>query len=75
MKIEFSNHSLDQIKKRNITKISVIKTINDPDEILPSYRKRKLIRKSFNDKILEVVTTIENNKVIVITAYLLKEDE
>lgn len=69
MPIEFSDHALEQIKERNLSKAQVKKTVENPDKILPSFRNRKLRRKMFGDKILEVVTITEGSRITVITAY------
>lgn len=45
----------------------------NPDEIIPTFRKRELLRAQIGGKLLEVVTKKEGLKIIVITAYYLKE--
>ena len=72
MNVVFSEHAEEQLRRRNIPKIRVKKTIQDYDEMITSFRSRKLRRKSFDDKILEVITRREGNKIIIITAYYLK---
>lgn len=74
MKFEFSEHSLERIKKRQITKGQIFQTIISFDETSGSYRSRKLFRKRFDDKILEIVTIKENSKIVIITAYYLNEN-
>lgn len=69
MPIEFSDHALEQIRERNLSKTQVKKTVENPDEILPSFRNRELRRKMFGDKILEVVTVTEGSRITIITAY------
>jgi len=69
MSIVFSDHALRQIKIRRIRKSQVIETITNYDEILPSFKNRKLRRKAFESTILEVVTITEGSKIIVVTAY------
>lgn len=73
VKIEFSDHSLKQNLDREIPSSRVRKTVDDPDEMLSSFRERKLYRKKFADKTLEVVIVEEPDKMIVITFYYLKE--
>ncbi|MBI4157583.1 DUF4258 domain-containing protein, partial [Candidatus Woesebacteria bacterium] len=72
MKIEFSKHARERIKTRRISKNRVVKTIQNSAKILQSFRFRKLFQKNYGDKMLEVVTKIENRKIIVITAYYLR---
>jgi len=72
--IKFSEHASNQTKRRNISKIEVIKTIRNPDKIIASFRGRKLRRRLVSSKILEVVTRTEGSEIIVITAYYLEEN-
>ena len=64
MEIKLSDHAKDQIKGRHIPKNLVTETIRNPDQILKSFKDRRLLRKRLDDRILEVVT-----------AYFLKEDK
>ena len=73
MKIEFCKHALGQLKIRpNITKALVLSAIRKPDNIKPSYRDRKLYRKRYGGYWLEIVAIKEDNKLIIITQYLLE---
>ena len=74
MSIKFSEHASNQTKRRNISKIEVIKTIRNPDKIIASFRGRKLRRRLVSSKILEVVTRTEGSEIIVITAYYSEEN-
>lgn len=56
MKIVFSEHSKSQNKFRKIPMSLVKKTVNNPDEVVKSYRNRQLSRKIFENRVLEVVT-------------------
>ncbi len=69
MKIEFSKHAEERIKSRKISKIRVIEVIKNPNNVIISFRFRQLLQRTYNDKILEVVTKVEGEKVTVITAY------
>jgi hypothetical protein len=76
MQIEFSNHAMDQLKVRSrITKQMVVNTVTVPDEVEDSFKNRKLYRKKFETDTLEVVTISEDNKVIIITEYILDQSE
>lgn len=74
MRIEFSEHAEDRIHKRKIPRARIRETIQNPDEALDSFRGRKLRRKRFGDKILEIVTVTEEDKIVVITQYYLGEE-
>lgn len=73
VKIEFSDHSLKQNLDRKIPISRARKTINDPVKVLSSFKGRKLLRKEFADKTLEVVVVEESGKMVVITFYYLKD--
>lgn len=71
MKIEFSKHAQERIKSRRISRARILKVISDPDNVIFSFRSRKLFQKKYGGKMLEVVTKVEGKKTIVITAYYL----
>ncbi len=73
MKITFSQHALEQIKRRKITKKLIIGTIENPEDSTTTFRERELRRRQIGSKILEVVIKSEDDEVIVITAYYLEE--
>lgn len=73
--LEFSDHAKERNLKRKIPKDRIIKTVKNPDEVLESVRDRKLRRKKFGEKILEVVTITEGKEIIVITQYYLGEQD
>ena len=73
MDVEFSNHSEQRLKQRQkIKKSMVLETINNPDAKQGSYKDRLVLRKNYGKEILEVVCKKEDNKIIVITQYLLE---
>ena len=53
----------------------VVRTINFPDTILPSYRERTTYCKGYSGDTLEVVVRHEDDKIIVITEYFLEENQ
>lgn len=75
MKIVFSKHALEQNLIRKIPEKSIIETVTKPETTVVSFRGRLLRQKVYNDKILEVVTTIERDSVIIVTQYWLKKEE
>ncbi len=70
--IEFSNHAKERNLKRKIPKSWIVKTVKQPEKILESLKGRKLRRRKFGSKILEVVTVTEGNKITIITQYYLE---
>lgn len=73
MPIKFSEHARQQLKRRNISENLVKKVVQNPEEILQSFRGRKLRRMQNDDKMLEVITRTEGSQITVITAYYLEE--
>ena len=73
MSIEFSDHAKRQLKRRKISQKLVLSSVRNPQEIIGSYRDRRLRRKRIGSKILEIITRTEGSKIIVITAYYLKK--
>lgn len=72
--IVFSKHVKERLAKRRILKTRVTKTVQFPEEISESSRSRKISRKKFGNKILEVVTITEGSIITVITAYYLEKN-
>lgn len=73
MPIKFSNHAIENLKERYISKKRTIETVKYPDRILMSFKNRRLRQRRFGDKILEVVTVTEGSRITVVTTYYLKE--
>ena len=72
VEIEFSQHSLDQLKIRTrITKQMVLEVLKQPDDTAKSFKGRGLFQKHYGKEVLEVVAIREDNKLIVITEYFL----
>lgn len=72
MPIKFSDHAKDNLKERKISEKRVVETVNNPDNILTSFKNRRLRQKRFGDRILEVVTVTEGSRITVVTAYIKK---
>lgn len=73
MPIKFSDHAKFQIRKRRIPQKIVLETVRNPQEIRSSYKNRRLRRKLFNGKILQVVTITEGPRITVISGYYLRK--
>lgn len=69
--IEFSDHAKEQYKKRKIPKRQILKTIQSPQKQFKSYRGRTVRQRTFGEKILEVVSVVEDEKIVVLTQYYL----
>lgn len=73
MPIVFSDHAVFQLKKRRISKKRIIDTIRNPEGIKQSYKNRRLRRKSYGDKILQVVTITEGPRITIVSGYYLRK--
>ena len=73
MPIIFSDHAKFQLKKRQISQKRIIETVKDPQEVISSFKNRRLRRKIFGGKILQVVTISEGSRITVISGYYLKK--
>lgn len=69
--IIFSEHAVLQRIKRKISENRILETIKKPDESESSFRNRRLSRKKYGDKMLEVVSILEGENIIIITEYYL----
>lgn len=74
MRLRYSSHAKDQIKYRRIDLAMVRLTVKSPDNIVPSYKNRKLFQKKFKKKTLEVVAVEEGSIMVIVTSYYLYED-
>ena len=73
MPIQFSEHALYQLKKRQISTKRTIEVVKDSDEIKQSYKNRRLRRRMYGDKILQIVTVTEGSKITVVSGYYLRK--
>ena len=72
MPIKFSDHAKFQLKKRHISQRTVAETVKNPDEVMPSFKNRRLRRKLVSGKILQAVTITEGSRITVISGYYLR---
>ncbi len=71
--IVFTEHSKAKMKQRNISKELIKKVLKNPDNILPSYGKRKIAHKKIGRLFLRVIFKKEKDKIIVITTHWIKK--
>ena len=69
MSIVFSEHAKEQLKRRKISQAKIIQVVRKPQDIITSYRRRKLRRVQNGGRILQVVTITEGSKIIIISGY------
>jgi len=68
-----SNFKVANPWKRSISQKRIIETVRNPQEVIPSFKNRRLRRKIFGGKILQVVTISEGSKITVVSGYYLKK--
>ena len=73
MPIQFSDHALYQLRKRQISKKRATEVVKNSEEIKESYKNRRLRRKVYGDKILQIVTITEGSKITVVSGYYLRK--
>lgn len=73
MPIVLSDHAKFQLKKRHISQKKILETVRNPQEIIPSFKERRLRRKLLGGKILQVVTITEGSRITVISGYYLRK--
>ena len=74
-KIKFSDHAKDRIKERKIPTDEVLSVVKNPEEIVTSFKNRKLFRRRVRGKMLEVVAVEDEAVLEIITAYYLEEQK
>lgn len=53
MPIVFSDHAKAQLKRRGISQKRAIETVRDPQDIISSFKTRRLRHRTFGDKYCE----------------------
>ncbi len=71
MHISFTNHAKGRIDERSISILHIEQTLKNPDTTNHGFDGTILSRRAFSGKILEVVYTERNKRVVVVTAYYL----
>ena len=69
MEIVFSDHCLEKMGKRKIPRVFVVRTVNYPDIIKPSYSFREERYKRFRNYFMKVICIKRGDKMVVITAH------
>jgi hypothetical protein len=75
MRIKFSRHAKERLTERKISEKLVIEAIKTPDEVIITYRDRRLFKLHTHGKILEVVAVEEKGFYEVVTAYYIEEEK
>jgi len=70
MKVIFTPHALDRMKKRGIVEKMVLETLKNSEKVVEGYKDRKVAQKMFDDKLLRVIYEEKEDGLEVITAYL-----
>lgn len=69
MIFEYSNHSLEQLKLRSISKKIVILVLSKPDEIIDEEENQKIYQKVIENYLYRVFINSNKNPILVKTVY------
>ena len=75
MHFKYTRHIRLRIEQRGLSPGMIEETVSNPGHTQPSYQGRHLAQKSFRDRILEVAYGVEGERIVLITAYWLEEEE
>lgn len=64
--ISFTKHAILKLKQRSIARGLVVKTLKNPDKILPTNGGKMIAFKKFRNLYLKVIFVNNNNKIIVV---------
>ncbi len=65
--IVYTEHALQRMSIRGITKEMVKAALASPEQTATGYRNRTLAYKSFDDKRIKVIYTVEDDKLVIIS--------
>ena len=69
MKFVYTNHAIENITERKISRIIVEETIRNPDKVIISKKSRKIAQKVIGNRLLRVIYKEAEKVYIVITVY------
>ena len=69
MEIIYTNHAEEKLAERKISKRMIEKSLKNPDAVLDGRADVKIVHKLIRDKLLRIVYRLENDILVVITAY------
>jgi len=64
----YTKHANMRIKQRALSPSQIEQTVLQPEEVIPSFKGRRLARKDFSGKTLEVVYRQQEEATIILTA-------
>ncbi len=67
--IIFSEHSVQKLSQRNLTRQKVLEAFVKPDKIVKTYGNRTALLKKFGDLYLKVIYKQEGKNLIIITQH------
>ena len=73
MHFHYTQHIKTRIRQREVRHEQIESTVTRPDRTQPGFGGRQLAQKRFYGKLLEVVYKKEEDRIILITAYWLRE--
>ena len=68
----FTTHVVVRMRQRGIRRLDIRRTVYDPDQVIPSFRGRRVAQRRIGTRTLEVVFTREGRATVIVTAYWLE---
>jgi uncharacterized protein YlzI (FlbEa/FlbD family) len=69
VKIVYTQHAEDRLRKRIIKKTWIERALKRPDKLRRAKSGKKIVVKRINSEVISVVYAVENGNIIVITVY------
>lgn len=74
IKILFTFHAIERIKKWKLKKTMIIETLLFPEEVLVGHNKRFIAHRRYENHIVRAVYEYENNIPVLVTVYFPYKD-
>ena len=69
MKFIYTQHALENIQERDLSKALIESTVAEPDKIMEGKIGRKIAQKQIGNKLLRIIFEQQNDAYIIVTAY------
>ena len=69
MDVEFTTHALERMRKYDVDKAMVEKTLEAPDSVTKGHTERRVYQKRLNGHVLRVIVEEHKSFLVVITTY------
>jgi len=69
MRTEFTAHAMERMRKYDVDRVMVEKTLEMPDSVTKSHTERRIYQRKLNNHVLRVIVEEYKNVIVVITVY------